>query len=238
MKWKEWLLGLGLLIPITNVAQEAEEYPEYWQEEIERKTNAGTKIDWNYWEPWEFYVEGGSWRVLDDVAIQIKKIYLDSLIDPLPPDDPPGKEMRRYYLVIDASFRALNNNKTIDPASDFLLKDEKREICSSDYEGRDVNGFPKLGNRVSMYEKLNPGKLKRIYPHSSYSDKITVGAAREFAVSRKICFAIGENEIYGNGRRISSYLNENLWLCYGRGSIPLTNIENILREGYYEEHEE
>ncbi|MCX8193801.1 MAG: hypothetical protein N3G19_00325 [Candidatus Pacearchaeota archaeon] len=233
MKWREWLLILGLSCCIGK-AQEAEEYPEYWQEEIERKTNAGTRIDFNYWKPWEFYIEGGPWQVIDDIAINIKRVYLDSLIDPLSPDDLPGKELIRYYLVVDASFRALGGNKTIDPAGDFLIKDKNKRIWASDYEGREVNGFPKLGKRVSMYEKLNPGKLKRIYPKSSYSDEITVSASRESVISRKMCFAVGENDIYGEGRRIVKYLDNNIRLCYGRGSILLANLDNFgLQEGYY-----
>lgn len=235
MRWKERILFFGLLsFPFATKAnaQEAGEYPEYWQENVEKEIR--NEVDWRYWGPWEFYINGGPWKVLDDIAINVKKVFLDSLIDPLPPDDLPGKELRRYYLVVDASFRALKGRKILYPSGDFWIKDENsRKMRTSDYEGNNVNGYPKLGTRVPMYEKLNPRKLKLVYPNVLPFDKIEIGAAREFGVSRKICFAIGENDVYGEGRRIKTYLDGNIWLSYGSESVPLTNVENFLREGYY-----
>lgn len=230
-------LGGLVLKPSQANAQEAEEYIEYWQEEVEKEIR--NKVDWRYWEPWEFYINGGPWKVLDDVTINVRKLFLDSLIDPLPPDDLPGKELRRYYLVVDASFRTLEGGKIIYPSGDFFIKDEDgRKIWTSDYEGNNVNGYPKLGKRVSMYEALNPGKLKLVYPNTPPFDEVKIGAAREFAVPRKICFAIGENYVYRDGRRIKAYLHGNIWLGYGKDSIFLTNIENFLREGYYKIEEQ
>ncbi len=225
MGWKTWLLISSLfLTPALIKAQEAEEY-----EEMERVKD---NVDWKYWDSWEFGYDGSYWRIMEDIAVKINKVYLDSLIDPIPPKDDPGRELKRYYVVVNASFRALSDKKAIDPSGDFLIKDVNgRKIWTSDYEGRDVNGNYKAG----MYERLNPNKLKRIYPNSPPFDEITVGAAREFAASRKMVFAVGENDIYGNGRKIARYIEDNVWLCHGKSSTPLASLENLgLREGYYE----
>jgi len=184
-------------------------------------------VDWRYWEPKEFR----RWQRLDDIAVRINRVYLDSLIDPLPPPSPLGKELRRYYLIVDISFRSLKGTKTIYPSGDFCIKgsNRKRPIFVADYEGRDVNGNYKSG----MYERLNPGKLRPpADPYSPPYDEVTITPSRETVVTRKIPFAVGENEVYGAGRRILPYLTGAIFLCYGKGEIPITNLDWY--EKYYE----
>lgn len=201
-------------------------------------------IDWRYWEPWEFKT---GWHILDDIAVKINRIYLDSLIDPIPPDDEPGEEDITYYLVVDASFRSLKGNKIVYPSGSFLLKDKdgKRRFVG-DREGLLVGCSIRCGKRVSMYEKLNPGKLKNPYPNSLPFDEITVGPALQLAVSRKIPFAIGKNTVHmvfieDTYKRVKREITCDdlassgpLWLCYGKDSLPLTNMENILQERGYD----
>ncbi|MEO0166519.1 MAG: hypothetical protein ABIL39_10340 [candidate division WOR-3 bacterium] len=199
----------------------------YEPENEPEEENLEDEIDWNYWAPAEFK----RWKKLDDIAVRINKVYLDSLIDPIPPQDPPGKETRRYYLIVDISFRSLKGTKTIYPSGDFCIKGSNRErpMFVADYEGRDVEGNIKLG----MYEKLNPGRLRYSPdPYSPPYDEVTITPARETVVSRKIPFAVGENYPYGMGRRIVPYLTGAIFLCYGHGSIPITNLD--WQEKYYE----
>lgn len=184
-------------------------------------------IDWNYWTPAQFR----KWKRLDDIAVKINRVYLDSLLDPIPPPDLPGKETRRYYLIVDISFRSVKGVKKIYPSGDFCIKGSNRDrpMFVADYEGRDVEGNIKLG----MYERLNPKKLRYSPdPYSPPYDEVTITPALETVVSRRIPFAVGENYPYGIGRRIVPYLTGAIFLCYGRSSIPITNLD--WQERYYE----
>lgn len=188
-------------------------------------------VDWRYWRREDF--DYGGWCKMDNLGVRINKTYIDSMINPQGPHS-PGMEMKRYYLVVDISLRALDGTQKVAPSGDFGIKDEQRvssnqrAMRTTDYEGRTVNGNFKLG----MYERLNPGKLKSaINITAGPDDEVTVGAARATAIMRKIPFAVGEDDVFGPGRRFLPYVKGIIYFCYGSSQIQITNLD--WQERYY-----
>jgi len=225
-----------------NPVDEVRGYIERQKTGIENKLRGDEldSFDQDSWDWNEIRYEG--WKSFgNNLAVKVNWTSLDSLIDPIPPPDNKGQESWRYYLKSNVTFRAKRDRETADGASGFSVKDSYgKTMRTSDYEGRDVNGSIKMrsgGKKfVSMYEKLNPGKLRQLNPNTGPSDEFTVGTSKGSAITRTLCFAVGVNEIYGRTdgsmRRISPYLRGPVYLCHEGRAIDIYNLD--WRETIYE----
>lgn len=65
-----------------------------------RKDSLDNSYDRQYWDSWD--IRSGEFRDLGgNLTARFNKVYLDSMIDPIPPKDEPGRELIRYFVVFD-----------------------------------------------------------------------------------------------------------------------------------------
>lgn len=228
MDLEQWFFILGMalgvaLVPRLARAQEAEEYPEYWEEQAEKLT-FGDSVNTMYWKKYNFVdFGGGPWKMFDnwdeDIAIKFgKPSFLDTLIDTT-----YVTALKIYMLPV--SINALKEPVLIDIYRDFIFSDGQHK------KGIDwLTNYAGVNYGKVLYEKLNKLRLKPNPRDGCPSDVAVVGLSRE--IKRILPIIVAQTTLQGkNIAHLEPFFKGPFSINYGRTSYEIDNLD--LKEEYY-----
>ena len=227
-------LKSGLLIlalastPIIGKAQEAEEYPEYWEDSIEteEQTYFTDSVDISQWRPWDFKdFGGGPWKMFnngnEDIAVRIEKPSLfDTLVD-----NKYVTFLKVYKLPV--TIKSTKGNFTIDPYRDFYLSDG--DVT------RGINWLEEYGR--GFYEKFNKMRLRPDPSNRCPSDMVSIGSMK--GIKRVLTFIIARTTVQETSKvpkaNLDVFFDPVISLKYGNTTYEIDNLDSYYPGKWYDQ---